>query len=257
MAVDRSSQNTRSGDVFVEFTQLSLEDDDNLAYGDAGRPFVKPPLQENNTSPKNKWRTIRVARAEALQASAVYAAKLRECLLDGAAGGEEEERLSGLRLKIAAWQSTFPEYLPAPVDLGDVVHHSVSERPRPRSSDYLAPLTEEELAGVPKHARGRLSLEENNALVDAFNEALSYKYRLLAMPKSQLRRALWTKVAAYRHQETSETKHRRFLTEDDLAASGGGFASRSAIVCFALLMRHCGRIREVRGPGRMVRYALI
>lgn len=253
MAVDRSSQNTRSADVFVDFSQLSLEDDELLACGDAcRRPFRKgPPLQGNKSSGK-KGRMARIAEAEDRRASVMYAAKLRECLLED---GGVEERLQALRLKIAAWQSTFPEYLPAPVDLGDVCHHSVSERPR--SSDYVAPLTAEELAGVPRHARGRLSLEENNALVDAFNEALSHKYRLLAMPKSQLRRALWTKAATYRHQETSETKRRRFITEDDLVAAGGGFASRSAVVAFALLLRHCGRIRELRGPGRIVRYALI
>lgn len=264
MPMDRSSQNTRSVDVLWDLSQLSLEDYDNFAYGsDACRQFGKAPRGGGDGSAK-KCRMPGIAKEEARQAASLYAAKLRECLdetLHGAGGEDDELELaygSALRLKVAAWQSTFPDYLPAPEEIGDICLHAVSERPRPHSSDYIAQLTEEELASVPKHARGRLTLAENNALVDAFNEALSNKYRLLAMPKSQLRRALWTKAAVYRQQETNETKHRRFLTEDDLAANGGpGFASRSAIVCFALLLRHCGRIREIRGPGRIVRYTVI
>lgn len=45
-------------------------------------------------------------------------ARSRTPLNDVASEALNEEAL--LRLKIAAWQSTFPEYLPAPYELDDV-----------------------------------------------------------------------------------------------------------------------------------------
>ncbi|KAH9370411.1 hypothetical protein HPB48_008701 [Haemaphysalis longicornis] len=93
-------------------------------------------------------------------------------------------------------------------------------------------------------------------LVDAFNKALASKYRLLALPKSQVPKLQRGKVAAYREQETAETKKLRFLVEGDLTGKGSPFDSRRTAASFFVLMRHCGKMREIRGPGSIVRYVV-
>lgn len=159
-----------------------------------------------------------------------------------------------LQLRISAWQSTFPEYLPAPQELADpagLPPGASAGRVRPRrwhSSAYIAHLTEEELQRAPRRARGRHSLAAMNALVDVFNDALAKKYRLLDAPRFLVAREEGGLLRTYLAQLTPETKHWRFLTEEDLNRDGNFDPRRSAPGFFEVL-RHCGRTREIRGPG--------
>ncbi|KAH7942574.1 hypothetical protein HPB49_025402 [Dermacentor silvarum] len=136
-----------------------------------------------------------------------------------------------------------------------------SQRPAagPRTcTNYIAHLSEGEFAHVPKYMKGRFTLAALNKLVDAFNKALASKYELLALPKSRLKEAQWKRVTAYNQQETAETKRLCFLVDDDLTKGGvGGFESIRIVTQFIVVMRHCGRIREIRGPERIVRYVVV
>ncbi|KAK8788062.1 hypothetical protein V5799_022162 [Amblyomma americanum] len=122
----------------------------------------------------------------------------------------------------------------------------------------VAYLTEDEFARVPKYMRGRFTLAGLNKLVDVFNRALSSKYALLSLPKTRLKDSQWKQVATYRQQETHETKGVRFLTDADLTKGpSAAFESSRAVSNFVVLMRHCGRLREIRGPQRIVRYVVV
>lgn len=165
-----------------------------------------------------------------------------------------------VRLADAAKQATAPEDVQARDQLDGVsnlVHVEPFKEDQPsHPSGIIAHLTSEEFARAPKYAKGTLSLDLVKKLVDDFNEALASKYRLLALPKSEVPKLQRGKVAAYRELETAETKQLRFLVEGDLTGKGGPFGSRRTAASFFMLMRHCGKIREIRGPGSIVRYAV-
>ncbi|KAL1448730.1 hypothetical protein MTO96_028166 [Rhipicephalus appendiculatus] len=126
-------------------------------------------------------------------------------------------------------------------------------------TNFIAHLSEEEFANIPKYMKGRFMLAALNKLVDGFNKAIASKYELLALPKSRLKEAQWKRVSAYNMQETAETKRLSFVVDADLTGKGGGaaFESSRVVTQFMVVMRHCGRIREIRGPERIVRYVVV
>lgn len=121
----------------------------------------------------------------------------------------------------------------------------------------IARITEEEFDKIPKYMKGRQSLEAINKKVDEFNKAVASKYELLALPKAQLKEAAWKKVLQYRSQQSHDTRGVRFLVEDDLKANGFVFQSSKVVGSFITIMRHCCRVREIRGPERIVRFAVV
>ncbi|XP_075555358.1 uncharacterized protein LOC142587900 [Dermacentor variabilis] len=191
---------------------------------------------------------------------------------------EQEAKLLAdldVRLQLAECQKSFLDSLPrrsAPqqgvLARGNQGNGSseAGDRPQPSSqrqaagprsgANCIAYLSEGEFASVPKYMRGRFTLATLNKLIDSFNKALASKYELLALPKSRLKDAQWKRVTAYHEQETAETKRLCFLVDDDLT-KGGGFESIRVVTQFMVVMRHCGRIREIRGPQRIVRYVAV
>lgn len=127
----------------------------------------------------------------------------------------------------------------------------------PLCTNFVAYLSEEEFEHLPKHTKGRYTLTALNELVDAFNLALVNKYALMGLPKCCLDAMQLHKVTTYKKQETADTRNLRFLTDDDLMTRGGAFKSAREIASFVLIMRHCGRIREIRGPECVLRYAVV
>lgn len=168
-----------------------------------------------------------------------------------------------LRQKIADWQNTFPPYLPAPYELGDVGDRDDYESECSSGGQQLpapgciAYLTEEELEGVPECDRGCITLARINALAGVFNEKLESKYSLLSIPPRQVRVWQRDKADIYRQQQqAADITHRRFLTEADIRGSCSAFRSQSTFASFLAVMRHCGRIHKLRGPRYMVVYAV-
>ncbi|KAL3202534.1 hypothetical protein MRX96_042431 [Rhipicephalus microplus] len=146
-----------------------------------------------------------------------------------------------VRVQLAECQRSFVESLP----------------PKSQPSGIA---NQEEFSSVPKYMKGRFTLAAINKLVDGFNKAIASKYELLALPKSRLKEAQWKRVAAYHTQETAETKRLSFVVDADLTGKSGGgaaFESSRVVTQFAVVMRHCGRIREIRGPERIVRYVVV
>ncbi|KAL3222562.1 hypothetical protein MRX96_049980 [Rhipicephalus microplus] len=146
-----------------------------------------------------------------------------------------------VRVQLAECQRSFVESLP----------------PKSQPSGVA---TQEEFSSVPKYMKGRFTLAAINKLVDGFNKAIASKYELLALPKSRLKEAQWKRVTTYQMQETTETKRLSFVVDADLTGKSGGgaaFESSRVVTQFAVVMRHCGRIREIRGPERIVRYVVV
>ncbi|KAL3222564.1 hypothetical protein MRX96_049982 [Rhipicephalus microplus] len=83
---------------------------------------------------------------------------------------------------------------------------------------------------------------------------------ILQRPQSRLKEAQWKRVTAYHTQETADTKRLSFVVDADLTGKSGGgaaFESSRVVTQFVVVMRHCGRIREIRGPERIVRYVVV
>ncbi|CAN8009126.1 unnamed protein product [Ixodes pacificus] len=120
----------------------------------------------------------------------------------------------------------------------------------------VAYITNEEFEHVPKYMKGRQTVKALNLCVDVFNKAVAAKYELLARPKAQLREAQWAKVNAFRSQESNETKGVKFVVEGDIRSKGGLLDTAKAVNNFVVIMRHCGRLREIRGQG-FVRFAVM
>lgn len=169
-----------------------------------------------------------------------------------------------LRLRLAECQSAFLDALPPSkvVPRGAAASSgpadpATADRKGSQDVKHIPYLSEEEFARVPKYMKGRFTLAALDKLVDAFNAALDAKYALLALPKSRLKEPQWKKVTAYRQQETPETKGLRFVTDGDLTVKGSALESSRTVSSFAAIMRNCNRLREIRGPQRLVRYVVV
>ncbi|XP_075721678.1 SKA complex subunit 1-like [Rhipicephalus microplus] len=177
-----------------------------------------------------------------------------------------------VRVQLAECQRSFVESLPPKSQPSGVATQGSSlaagDRPCRQQvtagskhvTKLIAPLSEEQFSSVPKYMKGRFTLAAINKLVDGFNKAIASKYELLALPKSRLKEAQWKRVTAYHTQETAETKRLSFVVDADLTGKSGGgaaFESSRVVTQFAVVMRHCGRIREIRGPELIVRYVVV
>lgn len=121
-----------------------------------------------------------------------------------------------------------------------------------RAQNCVTHLTEAEFNHVPKYMKSnRITVQAVNKFIDDFNRAVAAKYTLLAIPKKELKTAELLKHQQYRRQEVPETKGLTFITENDVVPSMGRKMHDMAVI-----LRHCGRIREVRGKG-LVRFVVL
>lgn len=117
-------------------------------------------------------------------------------------------------------------------------------------------VTESEFETVPKYMKSYYNKVNNiNNFVDVFNKAVAAKYQLLCTPRSQLKPAAYKVCQMMKAQESEQTKGIFFCTCDDLKQYSNVIMdnrSRS----FLTILRHCSRIKEIRGPGPIIRYAV-
>ena len=101
-----------------------------------------------------------------------------------------------------------------------------------------------------RYVKGRLTLEKVNEAVNSLNEIYTEKYKILATNPSKLKEPLKTKFFDHKALETKETQGFRFLIESDIKDSREKFkldpTGRSVVV----ILRHLGRMKEVRGGGQ-------
>ncbi|XP_071952240.1 SKA complex subunit 1-like [Antedon mediterranea] len=115
-------------------------------------------------------------------------------------------------------------------------------------------ITVEEYNSVPKYMKGRLPYATVNTVVDGINKAVQAKYTFLKHPTHSLNSKDIKKYKKYKTQETKDTKGVFFCIEDDLknyTSLRMDSNTRSSLT----ILRHCGRMREIRGNG-IIRYCV-
>lgn len=125
-----------------------------------------------------------------------------------------------------------------------------------------------EFETIPKYMRGRLTQDRINGGVELINRAAREKYAFLAQNPARLAPELRQKYYDLRDMEVEETAGKYFVTETDMKSTLGtmtkGNASTTGVIfkfdstgrAILAIMRHLGRIKEVRGGGA-VRYVLL
>ncbi|XP_038067205.1 spindle and kinetochore-associated protein 1-like [Patiria miniata] len=126
---------------------------------------------------------------------------------------------------------------------------------RKPSTPTMEFVTVEEFEGVPKYMKGRLNYDAINAAVEIINTAVSARYSLLHKPRHALGENAMKKVRRLKEQENKDTKGVFFFTDEDFKANSNGRCSTTSRSIFTIL-RHCGRLREIRSAG-LTRYALL
>ncbi|CAL1283075.1 unnamed protein product [Larinioides sclopetarius] len=176
------------------------------------------------------------------------------------------KRLEGLKKRLDHMEENFPAvFKPSlPVASKAVNEHAkvacVKSQPaitkNNRSIEKMQFVTIQEFENVPKYMKGRFKYEQVNKFVEEFNNALEGKYKLLLMSRKELKPAQlkeWQKLKA---QENAETKSLFFCTSDDLRDYGNIKLDKASLNILTIL-RHCGKVREIRGPGPIVRYTVV
>ena len=131
---------------------------------------------------------------------------------------------------------------------------SVQTLPQNAKIGYL---TTHEFESVPKYMKGRLNYESINSLIDEFNAALEKKYNFyLKGFQAMASAAEKKKFKEMKSLETRETKGRYFLVADDFKAVQSLKSESNRRILFPIL-RHCHRIKEIRGPASVVRFTTL
>lgn len=122
---------------------------------------------------------------------------------------------------------------------------------------HVAYLTLNEFESIPSYMKGRAQYTSLNVAIDELNTALEEKYNFLAKPFT-FYTALPDKkrYKLLRSQETKDTKGVYFLTAEELKNSANLKSETNRRLVLTIL-RHHKRIREIRGPGGLVRFAVI
>lgn len=109
---------------------------------------------------------------------------------------------------------------------------------------------------IPKYMKGRAQYKTVNAAVDELNSALTVKYTFLARPAAGLKPQDKARQRALRSQDTKDTKATHFVTSEELRDSVN-LKSETGRKNLLTILRHCNKIREIRGPGSIVRYLAV
>lgn len=121
-----------------------------------------------------------------------------------------------------------------------------------RKMEYL---TTEEFEGVPKYLKGRLTYPQVNSAIDQIHKVLAAKYKILGTPRAGMSEHIMRKYRDFKEQETAETKGCFFFIDKDLKEYSTFKLDKSGQSTLNIL-RHCGKLKEVRG-GKIVRYVIL
>ena len=100
-----------------------------------------------------------------------------------------------------------------------------------------------------------MTCETINTAVADFNRALGAKYRLITAPNRTSEQEI-KKFQLYKSQENADTEGEFFVTLIDLKELSDLKADNKTRVVLTCL-RHCKRIKEIRGPVNLIRYAVV
>ncbi|XP_038562904.1 spindle and kinetochore-associated protein 1-like [Micropterus salmoides] len=116
-------------------------------------------------------------------------------------------------------------------------------------------ITMPEFESIPQYMKGRVSYDQLNAAVQSINTAVSAKYKILHQSLKTLNNHSRKLHQRFKDQETKDTKGQYFVVEEDIRE----FTQMKVDKRFQgilNMMRHCQRLRELRGGG-LTRYMLL
>ncbi|XP_073346536.1 SKA complex subunit 1 isoform X2 [Pagrus major] len=109
--------------------------------------------------------------------------------------------------------------------------------------------------GPDKYMKGRATYDQLNAVVQSINTAVMAKYKILHQSLKSLNSNARKLHQRFKNQETKDTKGQYFVVEDDIRE----FTQMKVDKRFQgilNMLRHCQRLRELRGGG-LIRYMLL
>lgn len=118
----------------------------------------------------------------------------------------------------------------------------------------LAYLTVEEFDEIPKYIKGRTSYDQVNNAIDEIHKVITAKYKILRLPRSAMGEPVMKKYKAFKEAEIPDTEGEYFFIDDDLKTYSQLKLDSTGRAILTML-RHCGRLREVRGK-KLLRYVL-
>lgn len=128
---------------------------------------------------------------------------------------------------------------------------------KPLQIPFISILTMQEFDAIPKYMKGRLQYEGINSAIDEFNAVISDKYQFLR--KGFQAMASIGEKKRFKEMkclENKETKGAYFIVADDLRSASTLKTEGQRRNIFSIL-RHFRRIREIRAPGQILRYAIV
>ncbi|XP_066021559.1 spindle and kinetochore-associated protein 1 [Pocillopora verrucosa] len=118
----------------------------------------------------------------------------------------------------------------------------------------LAYLTVEEFDQIPKYIKGRTSYDQVNNAIDEIHKVITAKYKILRLPRSAMGEPVMKKFKAFKEAEIPDIEGEYFFIDDDLKTYSQMKMDSTGRAILTML-RHCGRLREVRGK-KLLRYVL-
>ncbi len=210
--------------------------------------------------------------------------------LEGAIGAALEQ-LEQVALVKAQCSSLLAIVEPSPSVAPSTARPAAAPGAGPQGPPAMEEVTEDEFAAVPKYMRGRMGREKVSSAIEFINRVVAEKYALLRQNPARLSVEARQRFFDLKSSECDDVANKYFITDADIKAalgypsakgggggsssSGGGPASNAAAASSAAMLgagalfkldatgrsilsilRHLGRMREVRGGG-LIRYTVL
>lgn len=123
---------------------------------------------------------------------------------------------------------------------------------------FFDTISTEDYNQIPKYIKGRLTLEKINVTIESLNRLYLEKYNLMRQNPSKLAAEQRQKFYDWREMECEETEGLYFITEADVKnAKNSTFKLDPTGRAILSMLRHLGRLREIRSAGGIVRLAIL
>ncbi|KAK7070446.1 Spindle and kinetochore-associated protein 1 [Halocaridina rubra] len=113
-----------------------------------------------------------------------------------------------------------------------------------------------EFESISKYIRGRLQYEQINNAINELNKAIETKYALMSRPRAKISEFDMRIVTSCRHHENKETKGLYFVVDSDIKRWSNMRLDTAGRTILTIL-RTLKRLREIRGPGNLIRYVAL
>ncbi|XP_061533290.1 spindle and kinetochore-associated protein 1 isoform X2 [Phycodurus eques] len=137
-------------------------------------------------------------------------------------------------------------------DVESTQQQTVKIKSHVRQIEFIT-LTEFEC--IPRYMKGRLSYDQLNKAVENINTAVVAKYKIFHQPLKTLNNHARKLYQRFKDQETKDTKGEYFVVEDDFREFTQMKVDKR-LQGILNMLRHCQRLRELRGGG-ITRYMFL